>query len=182
MKREILNPKPTIHQKRPRETINEANKELFFSEAMGEDYKENGGLMMDSISIIASKYARLCEAFVMPLRGQIIEEYKLTDTPEFMILDLCLLHYRNFFHFTFLCSYFSNKLEKAFDLETLEKVERLNALADKAYNSFLKSLTTLKELKRISPSVKIKNAENVCVADKQVNIRCEGERVGVIPK
>jgi len=104
---------------------------------------------------------------VRPLRERLIAEYGITTAAEFMLLDALVLSY---FQYVRAATTFHSytAFGKSFNYETL--VRHAQAYMIRANEMFLRNLEALRRLKAAPFTIKIEQAGQVNVGEKQLNL------------
>lgn len=102
-----------------------------------------------------------------PLRDRLIKEYEITTGAEFMLLDVLVLSYYQYIRAASnLHSY--TAYGKSYDYETL--VRYAQTYLARANEMFLRNLEALRQMKAAPFVIKIEQAGQVNVGEKQVNV------------
>jgi hypothetical protein len=102
-----------------------------------------------------------------PLRKRLAKEYEVKTAVEFMLLDTIVLSYYQYIRAANLLHAYT-AFGKSLNYETL--VRYAQSYLDRANQIFLRNLTALRDMKAAPMVVKIEQAGQVNVGEKQVNV------------
>lgn len=113
---------------------------------------------------------------LQPIRDRLIREYRISTAAEFLVVDALVLSYYQYMRAATLVHQYT-AYGKTFSYETL--VRYVQPYLAKANDLFLRNLQALREMKSSPITIKIEQAGQVNVGEKQLNVA--GEAVSSAP-